>query len=155
MSRAALVLGLLSCGGVAQSILLPGLGLIMCLSWVSLWIEVAGDESVLSGFAGMSSTSQCVSLVSCPLTPFLLCHGATLPVKHRSRVGLGLRRQTDDLQVALNFALTKPIWELFCSICAACLKKLGLKRQAGVLIVLTSEVFQGREEPQPDKTPAA
>lgn len=90
-----MVLGHLSHGAVAQSILFPAVELVMCLSW----IEVAGDESVLSGFAGMSSTSQCASYASCPLTPFLLCH-KRLPVKHRSRAGLGLRRQTADLQVS-------------------------------------------------------
>lgn len=50
------------------------------------------------------------------------------------------------LAAALCFALTKEIWELFCSICSAWLKKLGLKRQAGILIMLISGVFQGRED---------
>lgn len=136
---------MLSCDDVAQSILLPAVELVMCLSW----IEVAGDESVLSGFAGMSSAFQCASLASCPLTPFLLCHGARLPVKHRSRAGLGLRRQSADLQISkavcpccclVFFTDQTDVATILKHLCCMT-EEMGLKREAGVLIMLTSEVF--------------
>lgn len=58
----------------------------MCLMCVSAWTEAAGDESVLSGFTGMFSTSQCALLSKlCLLSPrfpsSVSCdHGARLPV---------------------------------------------------------------------------
>lgn len=150
---------MLSCDAVARSILLPAVELVMCLSW----IEAAGDESVLNGFAGMSSAFQCASLASCPLTPFLLCHGARLPVKHRSRAGLGLRRQTADLQISkavcpccclVFFTDQTDVATILKHLCCMT-EEMGLKREAGVLIMLTSEVFWRWEEPQPGKTLAA
>lgn len=127
----------------------------------------AGDESVLSGFAGRSSTSQCalqVNSVSCPLTPILPCLvimelGSLFIQKRGSRVLCWTWiQETAHLQfskavfppaVALSFALTEWRWELFPSIYAGCLKKLGLKRQAAVLIMLISEVPSsgGRNKP--------
>lgn len=42
----------------------------MCLPCVSVWTEAAGDESILSSFAGTSSTSQCALLSKlCLLSP--------------------------------------------------------------------------------------
>ena len=58
----------------------------MRLLCVSAWTEAAGDESVLSGFAGTSSTSQYALLSKlCLLSPrshsSVSCdHGARLPV---------------------------------------------------------------------------
>lgn len=69
-----------------QSVLLTAAEPVMCLLCVSAWTEAAGGESVLSGFAGMSSTSQCALLSKlCLLSPrppsSASCdHGARLPV---------------------------------------------------------------------------
>lgn len=55
-------------------------------AYVSAWTKAAGDESILSGFSGTSSTSQCAFLSKlCLLSPrsysSVSCdHRAGLPV---------------------------------------------------------------------------
>jgi len=69
-----------------QSIPLTAVEPVMCLPCVSARTEAAGDESVLSGFAGMSSTSRCALLsklrLLSPRSPASVSchHGARLPV---------------------------------------------------------------------------